>query len=66
MVSLLSLALRTMSSYAVQNCAKSIDSHALMLGATSWRVPSFFCWSIARPRLMWAGVTMVGLPSISA
>ena len=27
-------------------------------------MPSFFCMSIARPRLMWAGVIWLGLPSI--
>ena len=54
------------SSYAVQKPAKSIVSQPLMDGTTSWRVPSFFCWSTARPRLMCAGATMVGLPSTSA
>ena len=39
-------------------------SAALMLGTSSWRVPSGFCTSIARPRLMWAGVTRLGLPSM--
>ena len=38
-------------------------SAALMLGTRSWRVPSVFCMSIARPRLMWAGVIRLGLPS---
>ena len=59
-----SRALRTTSSYAVQNAAKSIVSAPLMFGTRSWRVPSFFCMSIARPRLMWAGVIWLGLPSI--
>ena len=38
-------------------------SAALMLGTSSWRVPSGFWTSIARPRLMWAGVIRFGLPS---
>src|SRR3954452_5368077 len=62
-VSFASRALRTTSSYAVQKAAKSIASAPLMLGTRSWRVPSGFCMSIARPRLMWAGVIWVGLPS---
>src|SRR6185312_8827937 len=41
-------------------------SAPLMLGTRSWRVPSFFCMSMARPRLMWAGVIWVGLPSITS
>ena len=65
-VSLLSRALRTMSSYAVQNAAKSIVSAALIDGTSSWRVPSGFCMSMARPRLMWAGVTRLGLPSTTS
>ena len=63
-VSLSSRALRTTSSYAVQNAAKSIVSAALIDGTSSWRVPSGFCMSMARPRLMWAGVIRLGLPSI--
>ena len=63
-VSLPSRVRRTMSSYAVQNAAKSMLSAALMLGTSSCRVPSAFCTSIARPRLMWAGVIRLGLPSI--
>ena len=65
-VSLLSRALRTTSSYAVQKPAKSIVSAPLMEGTSSWRVPSGFCMSMARPRLMWAGVTRLGLPSITS
>src|SRR3954451_13429343 len=57
-------ALRTTSSYAVQNAAKSIVSAPLMFGTSSCRVPSFFCMSIARPRLIWAGVIWLGLPSM--
>ena len=41
-------------------------SAPLMLGTRSWRVPSFFCMSIASPRLMWAGVIWVGLPSMTS
>ena len=66
MVSLLLRALRTMSSYAVQNAAKSIVSAALIDGTSSWRVPSCFGMSMARPRLMWAGVIRVGLPSTTS
>ena len=51
-VSLPSRAFRTTSSYAVQNAAKSITSARLMFGTRSWRVPSFLCMSIARPRLI--------------
>jgi hypothetical protein len=65
-VSRASRALRTMSSYAVQKAAKSIVSAPLMLGTRSWRVPSFFCMSIASPRLMWAGVIWLGLPSTTS
>ena len=64
--SLLSRALRTMSSYAVQKPAKSIVSAALMLGTSSVREPSGFGTSIARPRLMWAGVIRLGLPSTTS
>ena len=63
-VSLLSRALRTISSYAVQNAAKSIVSAALIDGTSSWRVPSGLAMSMARPRLMCAGITRFGLPSI--
>src|SRR3954452_23096521 len=38
-------------------------SAPLMFGTSSCRVPSFFCMSMARPRLMWAGVIWLGLPS---
>ena len=41
-------------------------SAALMLGTSSVRVPSGFGTSIARPRLMWAGVIRLGLPSITS
>src|SRR4051812_19332219 len=61
--SLLLRALRTSSSYAVQKCAKSMVSAALMDGTSSCRVPSGRGRSIARPRLMWAGVIRLGLPS---
>src|SRR3954452_23170209 len=64
--SLLLRAFLTISSYAVQKWAKSIDSAALMLGTSSWRVPSGLGRSIARPRLMCAGVTSVGLPSTTS
>jgi hypothetical protein len=56
---------RTTSSYAFQNCAKSSVSACLMLGTRSWRVPSGFARSIARPRLTCAGVRTAGLPSTS-
>ncbi len=64
--SLLSRARRTMSSYAIQNSAKFISSAALIDGTSSCRVPSGFCMSMARPRLMCCGFTRFGLPSISA
>ncbi len=64
--SLLSRARRTMSSYAIQNSAKFIDSAALIDGTSSCRVPSGFCMSMARPRLMCCGFTRVGLPPVSA
>src|SRR3954447_11185276 len=41
-------------------------SAPLLLGTRSWRLPSFFCMSSASPRLMWAGVIWVGLPSITS
>ena len=63
--SLLLRALRTTSSYAVQKCVKSIASVDLMLGTSSVRLPSGLAKSIARPRLMCAGVIRVGLPSRS-
>ena len=65
-VSLLLRALRTTSSYAVQKPAKSIDSAALIDGTSSCRVPSGFCMSIARPRLMCAGAIRFGLPSMTS
>src|SRR5882757_5977536 len=37
-----------------------------MAATTSWRSPLGFTRSMARPRLMWAGLTRVGLPSFSA
>src|SRR3954469_4206696 len=64
--SLLSRARRTMSSYAIQKSAKVIVSAALIDGTSSCRVPSGFCMSMARPRLMCAGLTRVGLPSVSS
>ena len=64
-VSLLLRAFLTMSSYAVQNRTKSSVSAALMLGTSSWREPSGFCRSMARPRLTWAGCRTTGLPSCS-
>ena len=64
--SLLSRALRTISSYAVQKAAKSMFSAALMAGTRSWRLPSGFETSMARPRLMCAGVIRVGLPSTTS
>src|ERR1700760_1747883 len=41
-------------------------SAPLMLGTSSWRVPSPLAMSMARPRLMWSGWTSTGLPSSSA
>src|SRR5665647_3370111 len=64
-VSLLLRALRTMSSYAVQKCVKSMASVDLMLGTSSVRVPSGLAVSMARPRLRCAGVIRTGLPSCS-
>ena len=65
-VSLPSRARRTMSSYAAMNWPNCIVSQRLMAATTSWREPSLFCRSMARPRLVCAGVTAVGLPSTSA
>ena len=65
-VSLPLRALRTTSSYALQNVAKSIDSAALIEGTSSWRLPSGLATSIARPTLMCGGVTSVGLPSTTS
>ena len=45
------LALRIRSSYAIQNCRKSIVSVFLMLGTSSCLVPSSLRMSMARPRL---------------
>lgn len=56
-------ALRTRSSYAVQNCAKSRVSAFLMLGTSSWREPSGLARSIASPNPTWAGWLTAGLPS---
>ena len=56
----------TICSYAVQNWAKSSVSQLLMLGTSSWRVPSGLGRSMARPRLTCAGTTMVGLPSTTS
>ena len=55
-------ALRTMSSYVAQNCAKSMASAALMLGTRSVRDPSGLGTSMARPKFTCAGVTKAGLP----
>ena len=65
-VSLPARARRTMSSYAAQNCAKSMRSAPLMAATTSERVPLAFCRSIARPSPTPSGVTSCGLPSTSA
>ncbi len=65
-VSLPLRALRTTSSYAVQNWRKSIWSAPLMFGTRSWRLPSLLRRSMARPRLMWCGIARTGLPSSSA
>ena len=56
----------TICSYAAQNWAKSRVSQLLMLGTSSWRVPSGRGRSIARPRLTCWGTTMVGLPFTSS
>ena len=64
-VSLPLRALRTVSSYAVQNWRKSIASAALMLGTSSCRDPSSLRTSMARPRLTCSGSTRTGLPSTS-
>ncbi|MGX1118052.1 hypothetical protein RKD37_003415 [Streptomyces ambofaciens] len=64
-VSLLSRARRTMSSYACQNSKKFSVSAFLIAATTSWRSPLGLTRSMARPRLMWAGLTRVGLPSFS-
>lgn len=56
-------ALRTTSSYAAQNWAKSIVSAFLMDGTRSWRVPSSLGRSMASPRFTWAGLVIAGLPS---
>ena len=49
------LALRTISSYADQNCAKSRASQPLIEGTNNWREPSGFAKSIAIPKLMCSG-----------
>ncbi len=59
-------ALRTISSYATQNSRKSRVSASLIDGTRSWRLPSSFCTSIARPRPTCSGLTRTGLPSTSA
>src|SRR6476620_9966463 len=41
-------------------------SQLLMAATTSERLPSLPCRSMARPRLVCAGVTALGFPSISA
>src|SRR4051794_15730381 len=43
-----------------------MDSAPLMEGTRSWRVPSGLAMSMASPRLMWAGVIRVGLPSMTS
>ena len=48
------------------NWPKLIASQFLIAATTSWRLPSLPGRSIARPRLVCAGVTALGLPSISA
>ena len=65
-VSLPSRARRTMSSYAVWNWVKDMSSQPLIAATTSERDPSLPGRSIARPRLVCAGVTAFGLPSTSA
>ncbi len=65
-VSELDRAFLTISSYAAQNWAKSRFSQLLMLGTSSCRVPSGLGMSMARPRLMCCGTTMVGLPSMTS
>jgi hypothetical protein len=62
-VSLPARARRTMSSYAAQNCAKSMRSAPLIAATTSERVPLAFCRSIASPSPTPSGVTSCGLPS---
>lgn len=63
MVSSLRRARRTTSSYACQNCRKSICSQPLMDGTTRLREPSGLTRSIAMPRLTCSGRTIAGLPS---
>ena len=65
-VSLPMRALRTTSSYALQNWRKSIASAPLMLGTSSWREPSSLLTSMASPRLTCSGAISIGLPSSSA
>ena len=65
-VSLFWRALRTTSSYIATNWAKSSSSVCLMLGTTSWRLPSGLARSMAMPRLTCAGLRRTGLPSTSA
>lgn len=65
-VSLLSRARRTMSSYACQNSKKLRVSAFLMAATTSWRSPLGLTRSMASPRLMCSGLTSVGLPSFCA
>src|SRR3954451_3391107 len=43
-----------------------MDSAPLIEGTRSWRVPSGLAMSMASPRLMWAGVIRVGLPSMTS
>ena len=49
------LALRTISSYADQNWAKSRPSQPLIDGTNNWREPSGFAKSIAIPKLICSG-----------
>ncbi len=64
-VSLPVRALRTMSSYAIQNCRKSSSSADLMLGTSSCRDPSSLRTSMARPRFTCSGLITAGLPPVS-
>src|SRR3954447_3762599 len=64
-VSLLPRARRTMSSYADQKPAKSIDSAPFTEGTSRVRLPSGFWMSMARPKFTCSWVTTAGLPSTS-
>ncbi len=48
------------------NWPNCIVSQRLMAATTSERLPSLPGRSMARPRLVWAGVTAAGLPLTSA